>query len=158
MLDTYSYEKNILETANHLLQADAHADTIELLGLRTQAFVPLEIVCLSCQQPFSHVPANPQQAHPRGGSSLPAASIFRCGHGFHVSCLGKSRKCPLCHKPDELPPAVAEAPALQMPESSDAPASTKSASRDLSFHLKRLDKFNRSQIQPSRLALLRSLG
>jgi len=86
MLDTYSYEQNILKTANRLLSHDLYGSLDELHKKQTRALMPRSYQCGTCH-----------------GSSLDPAlsdrlSIFVCGHIFHDSCMGQRNQkfCPLC--------------------------------------------------------------
>jgi len=86
MLDTYSYEKNILKTANRLLSHDLYGSLDELHKKQTRALMPRIYQCGTCH-----------------GSLLDPAlsdrlSIFVCGHIFHDSCMGQKNQkfCPLC--------------------------------------------------------------
>jgi Golgi CORVET complex core vacuolar protein 8/WD domain, G-beta repeat len=87
MLGTYSYERNMLYTANKLLSGDMYRTVADLHRLRAHAFAVRQDVCGICSRVL---------AEESLGSDV---KLFNCGHAFHEStCLSRSfHQCPLCN-------------------------------------------------------------
>ncbi|XP_074642624.1 vacuolar protein sorting-associated protein 8 homolog [Tubulanus polymorphus] len=75
MLDTYNYEKTLLNTCNNLLNYDLHLQLASLHRAANRGFVPRGEFCSLCGKTF--------------GIAVSAATIivFRCGHSYHTQCL-----------------------------------------------------------------------
>jgi len=86
MLDTYSYESTLLETANHLLSKDMYRSTRQLIARRNRAVSPLHSQCGICDSALGDALQG----------STTAVNVFSCGHSFHEGCLGASTLCPIC--------------------------------------------------------------
>lgn len=101
MLDTYHYERNILETAKRLFDTDhftAHKDYQRTIskGFRSTR----KPFCTLCERPFF------------GNAQL---TIFSCEHTFHLVCIPADViSCPACENClHEFPiPDVNEVPAV----------------------------------------------
>lgn len=107
MMDTYNYERNILDTAKHLFERDVHEATVKKTALLSHSSRPKAGKCVICALPFK----------PAGDQSLPtkaaAVGVFNCGHSFHGLCLTSGPfqdECPAClGLLSEFKPATAEA-------------------------------------------------
>ena len=85
MLDTYSYERSILQTATALLNADKYMQIERLAAKHASAFSTRADYCEACHLPLSD------------GSLTLRITIFDCQHAFHDSCLRHhTTTCPLC--------------------------------------------------------------
>lgn len=87
MLDTYTYEKEILKIANHLIENDTNSAIMELKKKRTKGYKPKSKECGICNTSILY-------------SSIPII-IFFCGHSFHQSCINFNGEinqvCPFCN-------------------------------------------------------------
>ena len=87
MLDTYSYERSILQTATALLNADKYMQIERLAAKHASAFSARADYCEACHLPLSD------------GSITLRITIFDCQHAFHDSCLRpNTTSCPLCQQ------------------------------------------------------------
>jgi len=85
MLDTYSYERSILQTATALLNADKYMQIERLAAKHASAFSTRADYCEACHLPLSD------------GSITLRITLFDCQHAFHDSCLrNNTHACPLC--------------------------------------------------------------
>jgi hypothetical protein len=85
MLDTYGYEKTILQIANHLMEQDLHNATRELFKKRSKGQRHRTEACNVCMLPLD-------------SDKSTAVAIFFCDHGFHKRCLADKNTCPICYK------------------------------------------------------------
>ena len=88
MLDTYSYERSILQTATSLLAADKYMQIERLAAKHASAFTARADYCEACHLPLSD------------GSLTLGVTLFDCQHAFHDSCLRRAAHthCPLCQQ------------------------------------------------------------
>lgn len=82
ILDTYTYEKSILEIANHLMQQDMHNATRELYHKRNKALRTKLNFCNLCKLKFEE----PKDRDPN------SVVVFYCAHVFHRACLHRQKK------------------------------------------------------------------
>uniref|UniRef100_T1IUN0 RING-type domain-containing protein n=1 Tax=Strigamia maritima TaxID=126957 RepID=T1IUN0_STRMM len=100
LLDTYNYEKTLLETTSHLLNGDLHKQLQQLCKAANRGFAVHENICNLCNQGYNK----------SGDTELDSIVLFRCGHGYHTSCLltietlqagnqgGEQFACPICQR------------------------------------------------------------
>ena len=87
MLDTYSYERSILQTATALLNADKYMQIERLAAKHASAFTARADYCEACHLPLAD------------GSITLRITVFDCQHAFHDSCLRQhTTACPLCQQ------------------------------------------------------------
>eukprot|EP01114_Cavostelium_apophysatum_P017647 TRINITY_DN5298_c0_g1_i5.p1 TRINITY_DN5298_c0_g1~~TRINITY_DN5298_c0_g1_i5.p1 ORF type:complete len:873 (-),score=262.43 TRINITY_DN5298_c0_g1_i5:76-2694(-) len=80
MLDTYTYETNILETATHLIENDMHTAAREFIRRKNRALRPKSRNCAMCGR-----------GYPQTDKADPVV-IFYCGHSFHRTCAQRSQQ------------------------------------------------------------------
>ena len=94
MLDTYTYEKSILQIANHLINQDLFNTTRDLYKKRSKALRTKVSLCNACQTRVA--------IHEQSNSKTAASTflVFFCGHVYHKSCLTEKSTsqtyCPQC--------------------------------------------------------------
>jgi hypothetical protein len=92
MLDTYTYEKSILQIANHLINQDLFNTTRDLYKKRSKALRTKISVCNACQTPVQ------EQTNSKNAATM--YLVFFCGHVYHKSCLTEKSTqdtyCPQC--------------------------------------------------------------
>jgi len=94
MLDTYSYEQDIMKTANRLLGSDLYRSYSSKHVRQGRAFSPRHDECGGCHRSLV---GSALGVVSNSGAPIGAVSIFDCGHSYHESCLGRSQTaCPLC--------------------------------------------------------------
>lgn len=82
MLDTYSYESNIIQTANSLMKGDMFRSIDTLHKNQRRAIAPRANACGTCN---------------RGLFEKSGLMVFNCTHAFHEKCLGRNQvACPSC--------------------------------------------------------------
>eukprot|EP01102_Stenamoeba_stenopodia_P007852 TRINITY_DN2219_c0_g1_i1.p1 TRINITY_DN2219_c0_g1~~TRINITY_DN2219_c0_g1_i1.p1 ORF type:complete len:407 (-),score=89.34 TRINITY_DN2219_c0_g1_i1:42-1262(-) len=97
MMDTFSYEKGIFETANVLFQNDIYSAMRALVTTRKRAYTTKSLKCSICS-----IGILGQQ----GGEVL----IFPCGHSSHLDCLDVSKVCLICNTDDSSGKSGEKAP------------------------------------------------
>ncbi|XP_063285959.1 vacuolar protein sorting-associated protein 8 homolog isoform X1 [Pelobates fuscus] len=82
MLDTFNYERTLLETTTNLLNQDLHWSLCNLKASITRALVPKQDFCCICLQQYK-----------RRQEASDEIIVFSCGHLYHSLCLaGKDCK------------------------------------------------------------------
>uniref|UniRef100_A0A8C5QQE4 Vacuolar protein sorting-associated protein 8 homolog n=1 Tax=Leptobrachium leishanense TaxID=445787 RepID=A0A8C5QQE4_9ANUR len=76
MLDTFNYERTLLETTTNLLNQDLHWSLCNLKASVTRALVPKQDYCCVCLQQYK-----------RRQEALDEIIVFSCGHLYHSLCL-----------------------------------------------------------------------
>lgn len=86
MLDTYSFEKNILEITRRLVEQDMYTLSADLHHKLSKAYRTKVKFCGNCQTSFL--------------GNKEKITVFLCGHTFHQKCLEKRDDivCPLCFR------------------------------------------------------------
>ncbi|KAI8912303.1 Golgi CORVET complex core vacuolar protein 8-domain-containing protein [Powellomyces hirtus] len=80
MLESYTYERELLEATNRILTHDVHASHLLSTKLRRGALRPARGQCAVCQR-LLHVRA---MAHADRNGKV---AVMKCKHAYHVSCL-----------------------------------------------------------------------
>ncbi|KAM8934115.1 vacuolar protein sorting-associated protein 8 homolog [Pelodytes ibericus] len=76
MLDTFNYERTLLETTTNLLNQDLHWSLCNLKASVTRALVPKQDYCCVCLQQYK-----------RRQEASDEIIVFSCGHLYHSLCL-----------------------------------------------------------------------
>ncbi|KNC99020.1 CORVET complex membrane-binding subunit VPS8 [Spizellomyces punctatus DAOM BR117] len=80
MLDSYSYERELLQATNRILSIDVHGSQARSTSLRRKALRPFKGQCGVCKR----------MLHIRAMSDLQKINkiaVMKCGHAFHATCL-----------------------------------------------------------------------
>lgn len=88
MLNSYSHQKNILNSANNLLANSVLYNVIELKKLNSKGIRLTLYKCDYCEKLFNHI------------SDEPIFGFF-CGHKFHLKCCtveNSNLTCEICKK------------------------------------------------------------
>ncbi|MGH0152258.1 UNVERIFIED_CONTAM: hypothetical protein FKN15_058824 [Acipenser sinensis] len=78
MLDTFVYEKTLLEATKSLLNQDLHWSLCSLRATVTRGLTPAHKLCGVCTQQYNK--------HRAGAKII----VFSCGHVYHTACLQSS--------------------------------------------------------------------
>ncbi|KAJ3147683.1 Vacuolar protein sorting-associated protein 8 [Geranomyces michiganensis] len=82
MLESYAYERELLEATNRILTEDVHASHVADAKLRGRALRPARGQCAACRK-LLHVRAMGWEDRTDGVAVMP------CGHAYHVTCLAR---------------------------------------------------------------------
>ncbi|KAJ3176538.1 Vacuolar protein sorting-associated protein 8 [Geranomyces variabilis] len=82
MLESYAYERELLEATNRILTHDVHASHVRDAKLRGRALRPARGQCAACRK-LLHVRAMAWADRSEGVAVMP------CGHAYHVTCLAR---------------------------------------------------------------------
>ncbi|KAJ3150392.1 Vacuolar protein sorting-associated protein 8 [Geranomyces variabilis] len=82
MLESYAYERELLEATNRILTHDVHASHVRDAKLRGRALRPARGQCAACKK-LLHVRAMAWADRAEGVAVMP------CGHAYHVTCLAR---------------------------------------------------------------------
>ncbi len=95
ILDTYSFERAILHTANRLIERDMHEATRNLFHKRAKGYRVKPTSCGLCSHPLNPLKSaqtiKSNSNNNNNSNNDPNASvIFFCGHSFHKQCIRAS--------------------------------------------------------------------
>ncbi|KAI8825032.1 Golgi CORVET complex core vacuolar protein 8-domain-containing protein [Fimicolochytrium jonesii] len=82
MLESYTYERELLQATNRVMAADVHANHVRNARLRSEAFRPARGQCPLCRR-LLHVRAMSEAER----SAKNKVVIMPCRHAFHAACL-----------------------------------------------------------------------
>ena len=105
MLDTYNYERTLLQTTKSLLGKDLHQQYCTLKNVLSHGFSPDCLYCSLCFEKFG------MRTTPDSNSDI---LVFRCGHTFHKQCLegsvgvGSNIACVICTKTTMIRPGTSK--------------------------------------------------
>ncbi|CAH1788234.1 unnamed protein product, partial [Owenia fusiformis] len=162
MLETYNYEKTLLNTCNSLLNHDLHAQLTSLTRVATRGYIARSNSCSLCNKTFS------------ASTDNDTAIVFKCSHAYHIPCLqstGSSHMvdgeeqwvCYLCNSSKR---GVAPSSRIQRLSSKDGTQQAPSIKPDKTKkevyinpqQIQAIDNLKKSQKTRSRLVVLHELS
>ncbi|XP_050543859.1 vacuolar protein sorting-associated protein 8 homolog [Daktulosphaira vitifoliae] len=79
LIEKCNYELQMLQSTKTILHTDLHEKLVNAINI-TNKGVANPVLCSMCKQKII----------------MNSVAVFRCGHGFHLDCLGSQTNCLLC--------------------------------------------------------------